>query len=81
MKTYLYQEYCPVTPRVVSALEPFEFASQITDLSQPVSLPRSSSPICGWSAWPTIPRPMASTTFRTQNLSHPVALARRMFAN
>ncbi len=36
---HLYQEYCPVTPRVVSLLEPREFALQITDLSQPVSLP------------------------------------------
>ena len=36
---HLYQEYCPVTPRVVSELEPREFALQITDLSHPVSLP------------------------------------------
>lgn len=36
---FLYQEYCPVTPRIVSSLEPREFSLQITDLSRPVSLP------------------------------------------
>ncbi|MFO1448750.1 MAG: hypothetical protein U1F61_11400 [Opitutaceae bacterium] len=36
---HLYQEFCPVTPRVVSELEPREFAAHITDTSQPVSLP------------------------------------------
>ena len=36
---HLYQEFCPVTPRVVSALEPHEFAAHITDLTQAVSLP------------------------------------------
>ena len=36
---HLYQEYCPVTPRVVSALEPNEFAARITDATQAVSLP------------------------------------------
>jgi hypothetical protein len=36
---HLYQEFCPVTPRVVSSLEPNEFAARITDSAQPVSLP------------------------------------------
>jgi hypothetical protein len=36
---HLYQEFCPVTPRVVSAYEPREFASHITDPAQRVSLP------------------------------------------
>ncbi|MBL9204563.1 MAG: hypothetical protein JNN01_05730 [Opitutaceae bacterium] len=36
---HLYQEYCPVTPRVVSELDPREFAAQITDTRLPVSLP------------------------------------------
>jgi len=36
---HLYQEFCPVTPRVVSAFEPREFAAHITDPAQPVSLP------------------------------------------
>lgn len=36
---HLYQEFCPITPRVVSALEPREFATAITDTSTPVSLP------------------------------------------
>ncbi len=36
---HLYQEFCPVTPRVVSALEPREFAAHITDPAQAVSLP------------------------------------------
>lgn len=36
---HLYQEFCPVTPRVVSELEPKEFAAKITDTTQPVSLP------------------------------------------
>ncbi len=36
---HLYQEFCPVTPRVVSTLEPQSFAARITDHSQLVSLP------------------------------------------
>ncbi|HRE07588.1 MAG TPA: hypothetical protein PKX00_18375 [Opitutaceae bacterium] len=36
---HLYQEFCPVTPRVVSELEPREFGARITDATQPVSLP------------------------------------------
>lgn len=36
---HLYQEFCPVSPRVVSAFEPREFAAHITDPSAPVSLP------------------------------------------
>jgi hypothetical protein len=36
---HLYQEFCPVTPRVVSTLEPKEFAAEITDTTQAVSLP------------------------------------------
>jgi hypothetical protein len=36
---HLYQEFCPITPRVVSELEPREFAAEITDTSRPVSLP------------------------------------------
>ena len=36
---HLYQEFCPVTPRVVSALEAREFAAHITDPAEPVSLP------------------------------------------
>lgn len=36
---HLYQEFCPVTPRVVSSLEPREFAARITDSVEPVSLP------------------------------------------
>jgi hypothetical protein len=36
---HLYQEFCPVTPRVVSTLEPKEFAAALTDTSKAVSLP------------------------------------------
>ncbi len=36
---HLYQEFCPVTPRVASLLEAREFASTITDTTKPVSLP------------------------------------------
>lgn len=36
---HLYQEFCPVTPRVVSTLDPLEFAERITDRTQRVSLP------------------------------------------
>jgi hypothetical protein len=36
---HLYQEFCPITPRVVSELEPRKFAADITDTSRPVSLP------------------------------------------
>lgn len=36
---HLYQEFCPITPRVASTLEAREFVQSITDTSQPVSLP------------------------------------------
>jgi hypothetical protein len=36
---HLYQEFCPITPRVVSELEPRTFAADITNTSRPVSLP------------------------------------------
>jgi hypothetical protein len=36
---HLYQEFCPVTPRVASTLEPREFAAAITDGTKAVSLP------------------------------------------
>lgn len=36
---HLYQEFCPVTPRVASTLEPKEFGEAITDTTQAVSLP------------------------------------------
>ncbi len=39
-KMHLYQELCPVTPRVVSRLAPADFASFITTPNQPISLPR-----------------------------------------
>lgn len=37
---HLYQEICPISPRVVSRLNPVEFASYITRPGQPVSVPR-----------------------------------------
>lgn len=37
---HLYQEFCPVTPRVVSRLNPAEFVKSITDRSQSVSVDR-----------------------------------------
>ncbi len=37
---HLYQELCPVTPRVVSKLDPDAFTKFITDRNQPVSVPR-----------------------------------------
>ncbi len=37
---HLYQEFCPVTPRVVSSLDPAEFSARLTDPSQPVSVPK-----------------------------------------
>lgn len=37
---HFYQELCPVTPRVVSKLNPAEFTKFITDREQPVSVPR-----------------------------------------
>ena len=36
---HLYQEFCPVTPRVVSTLSPLDFAAHITDRTERVSLP------------------------------------------
>jgi hypothetical protein len=37
---HLYQEFCPVTPRVVSTLDPTEFCARLTETTQPVSVPR-----------------------------------------
>ena len=37
---HLYQEFCPVTPRVVSTLDPAEFCARLTDATLPVSVPR-----------------------------------------
>lgn len=39
-RLHLYQEYCPVTPRVASRLAPAEFAASITDPKSRVSVPR-----------------------------------------
>lgn len=36
---YLYQEFCPATPRIVSLLAPDEFGAHITDPRQRVCLP------------------------------------------
>ncbi len=37
---HFYQELCPVTPRIVSKLDPAAFTKFITDRNQPVSVPR-----------------------------------------
>lgn len=37
---HLYQEFCPVSPRVVSTLSPAEFCTILTDPAQPVSVPK-----------------------------------------
>lgn len=37
---HLYQEFCPVSPRVVSRLDPVAFAKYITRPGQPISVPR-----------------------------------------
>ncbi|TVR53818.1 MAG: hypothetical protein EA425_03030 [Puniceicoccaceae bacterium] len=37
---HLYQEFCPVKPRVVSSLAPSEFVKRITDPKEKVSVPR-----------------------------------------
>lgn len=39
-KYHLYQEYCPVGPRVASVLGPREFCQQITNRAEPVSVDR-----------------------------------------
>lgn len=39
-RNHLYQEFSPVTPRIVSALDPAEFAAVITDRTRAVSVPR-----------------------------------------
>jgi hypothetical protein len=36
---HLYQEFCPVTPRVISELEPKDFATKITNEENEVSIP------------------------------------------
>ncbi|WP_296666978.1 hypothetical protein [Demequina sp.] len=40
LRARMYQEFCPVTPRVVSRLDPVEFTRFITDTSQPIHVPR-----------------------------------------
>ncbi|TVR50579.1 MAG: hypothetical protein EA425_09550 [Puniceicoccaceae bacterium] len=37
---FLYQEFCPVNPRVASSLDPAAFGRHVTDPGQPVYLPR-----------------------------------------
>jgi hypothetical protein len=37
---HLYQEFCPVTPRVVSTLDPAEFCLRLTDPTVPVYVPK-----------------------------------------
>ena len=37
---YLYQEFCPVTPRVVSRQSPDAFAAGLTDATRPFHVPR-----------------------------------------
>ncbi len=39
-KLHLYQELCPVTPRIASSLSPVDFLNFVTDRSQPVSVPK-----------------------------------------
>lgn len=39
-KFFLYQELCPVSPRVVSRLDPVAFARYMTSRENPVSLPK-----------------------------------------
>lgn len=39
-RSRLYQEFCPVSPRIVSRLDPAEFAAFITDPAQNVRVPR-----------------------------------------
>lgn len=40
IRSHLYQEFCPVTPRIVSALDPREFVKFITNPDQPITVPR-----------------------------------------
>lgn len=37
---HLYQEICPVTPRIASKLGPVDFMKLITDRTQPISVPK-----------------------------------------
>jgi hypothetical protein len=39
-RSHLYQEFCPVNPRIVSRLDPAEFAGFITDTGNNVAVPR-----------------------------------------
>lgn len=39
-KLHLYQQLCPVTPRIASSLNPTEFMKTITDTTRPVSVPK-----------------------------------------
>jgi len=39
-RAHLFQELCPINPRVVSNLDPAEFAAFLTDSSHPINVPR-----------------------------------------
>ncbi len=39
-KLHLYQQLCPVTPRIASSLGPEEFMNYVTNTEQPVSVPK-----------------------------------------
>lgn len=40
IRSHLYQEFCPVQPRIVSDLDPREFVGFITNPNQPINVPR-----------------------------------------
>lgn len=39
-RLHLYQEFCPITPMVVSKLEPHDFCNAITNPAHPIHVPR-----------------------------------------
>ncbi|QDV65242.1 hypothetical protein [Crateriforma conspicua] len=39
-EAFMYAELCPLTPRIVTKLDPLEFTKKITDSANPVSVPR-----------------------------------------
>ncbi|HKK18488.1 MAG TPA: hypothetical protein VJ952_07380 [Opitutales bacterium] len=39
-KRFLYQEVCPVSPRVVTTLEPLEFCRYVTNVENPLYIPK-----------------------------------------
>ncbi len=67
---HLYQEICPVTPRVASKLAPHEFAAYITDRANPVSVEKIVFTELRLEALATDPEKGAASNLPYSNIDH-----------